>query len=124
VLQKVSESMGQQFVIDNRAARPAASAPTSWRNRRATAIRSWCIRPPTVGNASLYKKLPYDTLKDFSAVALMAAQPGALTVHPALPVKVGRRIHRARQEPSRLDQLFVVGQRQRAAHVDGACWCR
>src|SRR5678816_1289618 len=40
-----------------------------------------------VGNAHLYKKLPYDTLKDFMGVALLAAQPGALTVHPSLPVK-------------------------------------
>jgi tripartite-type tricarboxylate transporter receptor subunit TctC len=40
-----------------------------------------------VGNASMYKKLPYDTLKDFIGIALLANQPGLLTVHPALPVK-------------------------------------
>jgi len=40
-----------------------------------------------VGNAHLYKKLPYDTLKDFTGVGLLSGQPGALTVHPSLPVK-------------------------------------
>jgi tripartite-type tricarboxylate transporter receptor subunit TctC len=41
-----------------------------------------------VGNAHLYgSKLAYNTLKDFSGVGLLSAQPGALTAHPSLPVK-------------------------------------
>ena len=40
-----------------------------------------------LGNAFMYKKLAYDTLKDFTPVALLAAQPGALTVHPSLPTR-------------------------------------
>jgi len=37
-------------------------------------------------NASLYKKLAYDPVADFTPIALVAAAPVALVVHPALPV--------------------------------------
>jgi tripartite-type tricarboxylate transporter receptor subunit TctC len=40
-----------------------------------------------VGNAHLYKKLPYDTLKDFAPVGLLTGQMAVLMVHPSLPVK-------------------------------------
>ncbi|MCX7136958.1 MAG: tripartite tricarboxylate transporter substrate-binding protein, partial [Proteobacteria bacterium] len=87
VLQKVGELMGQQFIVDNRGgaagsigADVAAKAPPDGYTLMVHSTSH-------VGNAHLYKKLPYDTLKDFTGVALLAGQPGALTVHPSLPVK-------------------------------------
>lgn len=87
VLQKVSEALGQQFVIDNRpgasgaiGSEPVAKAPPDG--------YTLMVHSTThVGNAHLYKKLPYDTLKDFTGVGMLSGQPGALTVHPSLPVK-------------------------------------
>src|SRR6202035_3661680 len=38
-------------------------------------------------NKTLYRKLPYDPVKDFTAIALVAAVPFALIVNPQLPVK-------------------------------------
>ncbi len=38
-------------------------------------------------NPSLHSKLPYDTLKDFTPVTLVASGPHALTVHPSVPAK-------------------------------------
>ena len=38
-----------------------------------------------VANPHLYKKLPYDTLKDFTGVTALAVQVGMLVVHPSLP---------------------------------------
>ena len=38
-------------------------------------------------NASLYKKLPYDSIRDFTPIALVASSPLLLVVHPTLPVK-------------------------------------
>jgi tripartite-type tricarboxylate transporter receptor subunit TctC len=38
-------------------------------------------------NPSLYKDLPYDTLRDFAPVGMLAAQPGMLATHPSLPVR-------------------------------------
>ncbi len=87
VMQKVAESLGQQFVVDNRpgasgaiGSEPVAKAPPDG--------YTIMVHSTThLGNAHLYKKLPYDTLKDFTPVGTLAAQPGALAIHPSLPVK-------------------------------------
>ncbi|MEQ1774133.1 MAG: tripartite tricarboxylate transporter substrate binding protein [Burkholderiales bacterium] len=86
VMQKVGESLGQQFVVDNRpgasgaiGSEPVAKAPPDG--------YTIMVHSTThLGNAHLYKKLPYDTLKDFAPVGMLAAQPGALATHPSLPV--------------------------------------
>ncbi len=87
VLQKLSDWMGQQFVVDNR---PGASGSIGSDVVAKAAPDGYTIMIHStthLGNAHLYKKLPYDTLKDFAGVALLTAQPGVLTVHPSLPVK-------------------------------------
>ena len=54
-------------------------------------------------NAHLYKKLPYDVLKDFTGVTPLAAQIGVLAVHPSLPVKtVKELIAFAHKNPNQL----------------------
>ena len=45
-----------------------------------------------VANAHLYKKLPYDVLKDFIGVTTLARQVGVLLVHPSLPTKTGKEL--------------------------------
>ena len=80
-LQKVAESLGQQFVIDNRAGAAGSIGADVVAKAPADGYTLMVHSTTHVGNASLYKKLPYDTLKDFVGVALLAAQPGALTVH-------------------------------------------
>lgn len=87
VFQKVAESWGQPVVIDNRpgasgtigATLVARSAPDGY----TVLVTSQSI----VINAHLYKKLPYDVMKDFSGISPLAAQIGVLAVHPSLPVK-------------------------------------
>jgi len=87
VSQKLSESLGQQFVIENRGGAAgtigadlvAKSAPDGYTVMIHSATH--------VANAHLYKKLPYDTLKDFAAVAPLAVQVGMLVVHPSMPVR-------------------------------------
>ena len=86
-LQKVAESTGQQFIIDNRAGAAGSIGADVVAKAPADGYTIMVHSTSHVGNAHLYKKLPYDTLKDFAGVALLAAQPGALTVHPSLPVK-------------------------------------
>jgi tripartite-type tricarboxylate transporter receptor subunit TctC len=91
VAQKLSEALGQQFVVDNRAgasgvlgAEVVAKAPPDG--------HTIMVHSAThMGNAHLYgSKLAYDTLRDFAGVGLMSAQPGALTAHPSLPVRTTR----------------------------------
>jgi len=54
-------------------------------------------------NPSLYAKLPYDPIKDFAPVTLIATSPNTVVVHPSLPVKSVRElIAVARQRPGEL----------------------
>ena len=87
VLQKVAESLGQQFVIDNRAGAAGSIGADVVAKAPADGYTLMVHSTTHLGNATIYKKLPYDTLRDFVGVALLAAQPGALTVHPSLPAK-------------------------------------
>jgi tripartite-type tricarboxylate transporter receptor subunit TctC len=87
VFQKMSEQMGQQFVIENRggaagslgAAVVAQSPPDGY---------TLMVQSTThVANAHMYKDLPYDTLGDFIGITPLAKQVGILVVHPSLPAK-------------------------------------
>ena len=70
-----------------RPARAPPSARTSSPSRRPTATPSCSAPSSTYAIAvSLYKKLPYDPAKDFAPIALVAAAPFVLIVHPSLPV--------------------------------------
>ncbi len=87
VMQKVAEYAGQQFIVDNRAGAAGSIGADVVAKAPPDGYTIMVHSTSHVGNAHLYKKLPYDTLKDFTGVALLAAQPGALTIHPSLPVK-------------------------------------
>jgi tripartite-type tricarboxylate transporter receptor subunit TctC len=88
VFPKVSEQMGQQFVIDNRAgaggtigsAIVAQSKPDGYTLLIQTAASH-------VSNPHLYSKLPYDALRDFAPVTPLARVAAVLTVHPSLPTR-------------------------------------
>ena len=85
---RLSVQMGQQIVVENRvgagttiAAEIVAKAPPDGYTLFMQDMTTQAI------NASLYKKLPYDTVKDFTPVTLVASSPLMLVVHPSLPVK-------------------------------------
>jgi len=88
VLQKMSESMGQQFIVDNRAGAAGVLGSEIVAKTPPDGYTLMVHSTTHLGNAHLYgSKLGYDTLKDFVGVGLLSAQPGALTVHPSLPSK-------------------------------------
>jgi tripartite-type tricarboxylate transporter receptor subunit TctC len=87
VMQKLGEALGQQFVIDNRPGAAGSIGSDVVAKAPADGYTLMVHSTTHVGNAHLYRKLPYDTLKDFTGVAMLVSQPGALTVHPSLPVK-------------------------------------
>ena len=102
--QKLAEVFGQQVIIDNRpgagtniGAEIAAKAPpdgyTLLMGNIAHAI-----------NVTLYGKLAYDFVKDFTPVTLLASTPNILVVHPSVPVKsVKELIALAKARPGQLD---------------------
>ena len=88
VAAKLSETMGQQVVVENRGggggsvgADNAAKATADGYTLLLGSIATHAVNP------ALYKKLPYDHLKDFAPVSLIGTVPNALVVHPSVPVK-------------------------------------
>jgi len=104
VFQKVSELLGQQFVIENRGGAAgtigsevvASSAPDGY---------TLMVQSTThVANPHLYKKLPYDALRDFVGITTLARQVGMLAVHPSLPAKsVKQFIALAKANPGKIN---------------------
>src|SRR5678815_3023246 len=87
VMQRVAESTGQTFPIDNRGGAGGTIGADLAAKSPADGYTIMVQSVTHVGNAHLYKKLPYDTLKDFAPVGLLTGQMAVLTVHPSLPVK-------------------------------------
>jgi tripartite-type tricarboxylate transporter receptor subunit TctC len=100
VFQKMSENMGQQFVIENRGGAAGSIGSEVVANSPPDGYTIMVQSATHVANAHLYKKLPYDVLNDFIGITTLARQVGILVVHPALPVKSGKEfIALARKRP-------------------------
>ena len=85
--QKLSEAWGQQIVVDNR---PSAAGVIAGEITARAAPDGYTLMMVSTGhavNATLYRKLPYDTVKDFSAIALAAEAPNLLVATPSLSLK-------------------------------------
>jgi tripartite-type tricarboxylate transporter receptor subunit TctC len=86
VTQKLSEITGQQFVVDNRAGAAGTIGSDVVAKSPPDGYTIMIHSATHIANPHLYGKLPYDTLKDFVAVAPLSVQIGMLIVHPSLPV--------------------------------------
>jgi len=87
VFQKMSETVGQQFVIDNRGGAAGSIGSEVVAQSPPDGYTMMVQSATHVANPHLYKKLPYDALNDFIGVTTLARQVGILVVHPSLPVK-------------------------------------
>lgn len=105
VMQKLSESLGQQFLIDNRGGASGSIGADVVAKAPPDGYTIMVHSTTHVGNAHIYgKKLTYDTLKDFTGVGMLSAQPGVLTVHPSLPVKTVKEfIALAKSKPGQIN---------------------
>ena len=84
---RLSESIGQQVIVDNRPG--GASIPgTAMVAKAAPDGYTALIATMSFGAApALFQKLPFDAQKDFTPVTLMTVLPMALVVHPSIPAK-------------------------------------
>ena len=85
VSQKLSDTTGQQFIVDNRGGAAGTIGADVVAKSPADGYTIMIHSATHVANPHLYGKLPYDTLKDFVGVAPLSVQIGMLIVHPSLP---------------------------------------
>jgi tripartite-type tricarboxylate transporter receptor subunit TctC len=102
--QKMSEGLAQPVVIDNR---PGAGGSIGAEAAAKSAPDGYTLMMGHLGtlaaNAAIYKKLPYDPVKSFAPVSLMAIVPSVLVVNNALPVtSAAGLIAYAKQNPGKL----------------------
>ena len=87
VSQRLTEQLGQQVIVENRGGASGTIGADLVAKGAADGYTIMVHSATHVANPHLYKKLPYDTLKDFTGVTPLAVQVGMLVVHPSLPVK-------------------------------------
>ena len=119
IAQKLTEAWGQSVVVENRPGAGgnigvdlvAKSAPDGY------TIVMGALSTHAV-NPSLYPKMPYDAIKDFAPITLLATTPNVLVVNPALPINsVKDLVAYAKANPGKLS--FGSGSNGSAGHLAG-----
>ena len=114
--QNLSESWNEQVVIDNR---PGAATIIGTEIVARSAADGYTLllgTSPLAINASLYQKLPYDTMRDFAPVMLMASAPHILIAAPSFPANsVKEMVELARSKRGGLN--YASGGNGSAAHL-------
>jgi tripartite-type tricarboxylate transporter receptor subunit TctC len=87
VAQKLSDSLGQQFYVENVAGAGGNLAAGQVAHANPDGYTIMAISTGFMVNPSLYAKVPYDPIKDFSAVTLVAVSPNVVVVNPSVPAR-------------------------------------
>jgi tripartite-type tricarboxylate transporter receptor subunit TctC len=116
--QKLTAALGQQFVVD---VRPGAGGTIATDIVAKSAPDGYTLLVPAFAHAvnpSLHRKLPFDTLKDFTPITLFASAANILTVHPSVPARsVKELIALAKAQPGAL--TFGSAGNGTASHLAG-----
>jgi tripartite-type tricarboxylate transporter receptor subunit TctC len=104
IAQPLAERLGQPVVIDNRPGANSVLGAENVAKSPADGYTLFSTGTPFAINASLYPKLPYDTITDFVPVGQVASGTFLLVVNPSLPVNSPRElIEYARANPGKLN---------------------
>ncbi len=104
VAQKLTDYLGQQVLVDNRAGASGIIGTEMVAKAAPDGYTLLFMSTHHAINPSLYKKLPYDAVKDFTPLTLVAANPNVLVAHPSLPVNsIKELIALAKAKPGQLN---------------------
>ena len=104
VAQRLSETLGQAVVADNRPAVDGVVASETLARSAPDGYTLLLVSSSHAINPAIGRKLPYDTIRDFSPITQTASQQMFLVVHPSLPIKsVKELIDYAKAKPNSLN---------------------
>lgn len=83
--QRLSEQMGQPFVVENRAGASGAIGSDAVAKAPADGYTLLVQSPTLIANPLMVKKVPYDVIKDFTPISLLGSVPMVVAAHPAVP---------------------------------------
>jgi len=93
VSQRLAEPLGQQVIVDNRGGAGGAVGAEQVVRAPADGYTLLLANPgPNAINPVLQPKTPYDPIKDFTMITLMAVSPQVLVIHPSLPVRSAKEL--------------------------------
>jgi len=114
----LSERLGQQIVIENRAGAASNIAAEAVIKSPPDGYTLFMVGPNNAINASLYDKLNFDFLRDFAPVAGVMRVPNVMEVHPSIPAKnVPEFIAYAKANPGKIN--MVSGGNGTSVHMSG-----
>jgi tripartite-type tricarboxylate transporter receptor subunit TctC len=117
--QRMSEALAQQVIVDNRPGAGSVLGADAVAKANPDGYTLLLTATTHVISASLYKKLPYDAIRDFAAIMQIGSGPNVLTVHPSLPAKsVLELVALARSRPGKID--YASSGNGSAQHLFGA----
>ena len=120
--QKLSEALGQPVVVENRAGAGSSIGADNVAKSKPDGYTLMITSTKHVISANLYKQLPYDALRDFTAVMKLAEGPYVLVVHPALPANsVTDLVSLAKAQPGRID--YASSGNGSSQHLVAALFC-
>ena len=119
VAQQLTERLKQQVIVENRVGANGIVGTEVVARAAPDGYTFTLIPSGHTVNASMYKKLPFDSLKDFTPITLAGSGPLVLAVHPSLPLKnVKDLIALAKSRPGQL--TYVSSGIGASGHLAGA----
>ncbi len=104
VAAKLTENLGQQVIVENRSGASGNIGTELVANSPPDGYTLLIQTIPFVANQFLLSRVPYDPIRDFAPISLMASSPSLVTVHPSVPVhSVKELIALARAKPGQLN---------------------
>ena len=119
IAQKLTERWGQTVIVENR---PGAGGVVGTEAAAKSPADGYTVIMGNAGshaiNQALYAKLPYDVVRDFAPITLVASAPNVFVVNPAVPANtVAEFLALAKKEPGKY--AFASGGNGSSAHLNG-----